>query len=52
MRYLVLGAGALGEYFGGKLIKGRADVTFLIRPGRAAQLQRWLGQWGYVSIGT
>jgi 2-dehydropantoate 2-reductase len=40
MRFLVLGAGALGGYFGGKLIKGGADVTFLVRPARAAQLQR------------
>src|SRR5215813_1970742 len=40
MRYLVLGAGALGGYFGGALIKGGADVTFLVRPKRAAQLQR------------
>jgi 2-dehydropantoate 2-reductase len=40
MRYLILGAGALGGYFGGMLIKGGADVTFLVRPGRAAQLQR------------
>ena len=36
----VLGAGALGGYFGGMLIKGGADVTFLVRPGRAAQLRR------------
>ena len=40
MRYLILGAGALGGYFGGMLIKGGADVTFLVRPARAAQLQR------------
>jgi 2-dehydropantoate 2-reductase len=40
MRYLVLGAGALGGYFGGMLLKGGADVTFLVRPKRAAQLQR------------
>jgi len=40
MRYLILGAGALGGYFGGMLIKGGADVTFLVRPKRAAQLQR------------
>jgi 2-dehydropantoate 2-reductase len=40
MRYLVLGAGALGGYFGGMLLKGGADVTFLVRPGRAAQLKR------------
>jgi 2-dehydropantoate 2-reductase len=37
---LVLGAGALGGYFGGMLVKGGADVTFLVRPARAAQLQR------------
>jgi 2-dehydropantoate 2-reductase len=34
MRYLVLGAGALGGYFGGMLLKGGADVTFLVRPKR------------------
>src|SRR5262249_26840131 len=40
MRFLVLGAGALGGFFGGKLLKGGADVTFLVRPRRAEQLQR------------
>jgi 2-dehydropantoate 2-reductase len=40
MRYLVLGAGALGGYFGGRLLKGGADVAFLVRPARAAQLKR------------
>jgi 2-dehydropantoate 2-reductase len=40
MRFLILGAGALGGFFGSRLIKGGADVTFLVRPGRAAQLQR------------
>src|SRR5258705_2500701 len=40
MRYLVLGAGALGGFFGGMLLKGGADVTFLVRPARAAQLRR------------
>jgi 2-dehydropantoate 2-reductase len=38
VRFLVLGAGAIGGYFGGKLHKGGADVTFLVRPRRAAQL--------------
>jgi 2-dehydropantoate 2-reductase len=38
VRFLVLGAGAIGGYFGGKLQKGGADVTFLVRPKRAAQL--------------
>lgn len=40
MRFLVLGAGALGGFFGSRLIKGGADVTFLVRPGRGAQMRR------------
>ena len=40
MRFLILGAGALGGYFGARLLKGGADVTFLVRPNRAAQLAR------------
>jgi 2-dehydropantoate 2-reductase len=40
MRFLVLGAGALGGLFGGRLLKGGADVTFLVRPRRAEQLRR------------
>jgi 2-dehydropantoate 2-reductase len=38
MRFLILWAGGLGGYFGGMLQHGGADVTFLVRPGRAAQL--------------
>jgi 2-dehydropantoate 2-reductase len=34
----VLGAGALGGYFGGRLAEAGGDVTFLVRPRRAAQL--------------
>ena len=37
-RFLVLGAGAVGGYFGGRLAKAKADVTFLVRPARAAAL--------------
>ncbi len=40
MRVLVLGAGGIGGYFGGRLLEAGADVTFLVRPGRAAQLAR------------
>jgi len=40
MRILVLGAGALGGYFGGRLLEAGADVTFLVRPARRTQLQR------------
>ncbi len=38
MRILVLGAGAIGGYYGGRLVEGGADVTFLVRPRRARQL--------------
>jgi 2-dehydropantoate 2-reductase len=38
VRFLIVGAGALGGYYGGMLLKGGADVTFLVRPARAAQL--------------
>jgi 2-dehydropantoate 2-reductase len=40
MRILVIGAGALGGYFGGCLVRAGRDVTFLARPQRAAQLAR------------
>jgi 2-dehydropantoate 2-reductase len=39
MRYLVVGAGALGGYFGGRLLEAGCDVTFLLRPARAKALQ-------------
>ncbi|TCT06759.1 ketopantoate reductase family protein [Aquabacter spiritensis] len=39
MRILSLGAGALGGYFGGRLVEAGADVTFLVRQRRRAQLQ-------------
>jgi 2-dehydropantoate 2-reductase len=38
MRILVVGAGALGGYFGGRLKEAGRDVTFLVRPRRAEQL--------------
>src|SRR5262245_4509919 len=37
MRFLIVGAGALGGYYGGMLLRGGADVTFLVRPHRAAR---------------
>jgi 2-dehydropantoate 2-reductase len=40
MRILVVGAGAIGGYFGGRLLQAGRDVTFLVRPRRAAQLAR------------
>src|SRR5579859_4275712 len=38
MRTLVIGAGATGGYFGGRLLEAGEDVTFLVREKRAAQL--------------
>jgi 2-dehydropantoate 2-reductase len=40
MRILVLGAGGTGGYFGGRLAQSGADLTFLVRPARAAQLEQ------------
>ena len=40
MKILVLGAGGIGGYFGGRLAQAGADVTFLVRPKRRQQLER------------
>ena len=40
MKILVLGAGGIGGYFGGRLAGAGVDVTFLVRPGRREQLAR------------
>jgi 2-dehydropantoate 2-reductase len=34
-----MGAGSTGGYFGGRLAQAGRDVTFLVRPGRAAKLR-------------
>ncbi len=39
MRILVLGAGGIGGYFGARIEAVGGDVTFLVRPGRAAVLR-------------
>ncbi|MDL2405165.1 2-dehydropantoate 2-reductase [Rhizobium calliandrae] len=39
MRILVVGAGAIGGYFGGRLAAAGRDVTFLVRPKRAEILR-------------
>lgn len=41
MRILVVGAGAVGGYFGGRLLQAGRDVTFLVQPRRAAQLAKY-----------
>jgi 2-dehydropantoate 2-reductase len=39
VRILVVGAGATGGFFGGRLAQAGRDVTFLVRPGRASVLR-------------
>jgi 2-dehydropantoate 2-reductase len=40
MRVLVVGAGSIGGYFGGRLLEAGRDVTFLVRSRRASELAR------------
>jgi len=40
MRILVLGAGGIGGYFGGRLVEKGEDVTFLVREKRKQQLEQ------------
>lgn len=39
MRILVVGAGGIGGYFGGRLAQAGRDVTFLVRPRRRDEIQ-------------
>ncbi len=39
MRILILGAGGIGGYFGGRLVEAGADVTFLVRSKRQEKLR-------------
>lgn len=39
MRILVVGAGAVGGYFGGRLIQAGRDVTFLVLPKQLEQIR-------------
>jgi 2-dehydropantoate 2-reductase len=39
MKILILGAGGIGGYFGGRMLQAGAGVTFLVREGRRAQLK-------------
>lgn len=39
MRILILGAGATGGYFGARLAQAGSDVSFLLRPARAAAVR-------------
>lgn len=54
MRTLVVGAGATGGYFGGRLLEAGRDVTFLVRPRRAKELAdnglRIESPWGDITL--
>ena len=39
MKILIVGAGSTGGYFGARLMQAGRDVTFLVRPARAAALR-------------
>src|SRR4051812_2673493 len=38
MKTLIVGAGGIGGYFGGRMLAAGRDATFLVRPRRSAQL--------------
>lgn len=40
MKILILGAGAIGGYLGGRMMEAGIDVTLLVRPARKAQLDK------------
>src|SRR5580698_8089837 len=40
MKVLVVGAGAVGGYFGGRLFQAGRDITFLVRPAKADQIHK------------
>jgi len=40
MKLLVVGAGAIGGYFGGRLAENGKDITFLVRDKRKKQLEK------------
>jgi prephenate dehydrogenase len=49
MRILVIGAGALGGYFGACLLRAGRDVTFLVGP-RDQSMQPKSQQWLWMTL--
>ena len=54
MKILVVGAGAVGGYFGGRLAEAGRNVTFLVRSGRAERIRKdglqLVSQYGDVTL--
>jgi choline dehydrogenase-like flavoprotein len=48
MRVLIVGAGAVGGYFGARLAQAGRDITFLVRPARAEVLRRGIESGRYI----
>ena len=46
MRVLVVGAGAIGGYFGGRMLQAGRDITFLVRPVQLLNLRTPFGPRG------
>ena len=40
MKILIVGAGGVGGYFGGRLVQSGADITFLLREARYSKIQK------------
>jgi len=40
MKILVVGAGAVGGYFGARLAQANRDITFLVRAERAEEINK------------
>ena len=40
MKILIVGAGGVGGYFGGRLDQSGADITFLLREARYSKIQK------------
>ena len=50
MRVLILGAGAVGGYFGGRMIEAGMDVTFLVREKKKRKLKLKLVDHGHLML--
>ncbi|MHB2035611.1 MAG: 2-dehydropantoate 2-reductase N-terminal domain-containing protein, partial [Nitrososphaerales archaeon] len=40
MKFVIIGAGAVGGYLGGRLLQSGEDVIFLVRPKRKEEISK------------